>query len=749
MKKIVIFAGTTEGRRLSEILADAGIAHTVCVATEYGEIVMREQTDSTEAAQADGQPLVELHCGRMDREQMQKFLHDEGYEIVVDATHPYARAVTENLWGAVDTLKSLEKDAHFPIYLRLEREIAGITEADGNVTNIQYFENNADCAKALENTEGNILLTTGSKELAVYCASGRLNNRLYVRILPGRESLELCMDQGIKGRQILALQGPFSTEMNAAILKQYDIRHMVTKNSGRTGGYQEKLAAAEMLGIPVYVIEPAQKTSDAAGNIPGTDAYSFAGICGKLEQLCDCKLSPQGSLEICLAGIGMGSKDGQTQEVQHAIETADILLGAERMIEGYSARIEKKPYYMTAQILPYLEQLQESESLAQQGTLRVTVLFSGDTGFYSGCRKLYVALQEAIAAGQLKGSVKILPGISSVVSLAARVGESYEDAAVLSMHGKKLNHLPATVAGHEKTFLLTSGSEDIRKIGRMLTETGLGTCEVIVGYQLSYPEENIRILTPEQCEEITEDGLYTCMIRNPHPQPGRLTHGREDTCFLRDSSGTEGKMRRTPMTKEEVREVSICKLHLTERSVVYDIGSGTGSVAVEIAGLSGQLQVYAIERKPEAVELLRKNREHFRMDNMEIIEAPAPEGLEELPVPTHAFIGGSGGRLQEILQVLYRKNPHMRIVINAISMETIAELREVMETFPVEDEEILQMQVNRVKKFWSYHLPQAENPVWICSFTFRERETDLVDKVKKALLAEEENRNRGNGEVQR
>ena len=158
---------------MSEILADAGIAHTVCVATEYGEIVMREQTESTKAMQTAGQPIVNLHCGRMDREQMQKFLHDEGYEIVVDATHPYARVVTENLRGAVDTLKSLEKDAHFPIYLRLERKIDGITEADGIVTNVQYFENNADCAKALENTEGNILLTTGSKELAVYCASGR------------------------------------------------------------------------------------------------------------------------------------------------------------------------------------------------------------------------------------------------------------------------------------------------------------------------------------------------------------------------------------------------------------------------------------------------------------------------------------------------------------------------------------------------------------------------------------------------
>lgn len=731
MKKIVIFAGTTEGRRLSEILADAGIAHTVCVATEYGEIVMRDQTDA-EAARAKEQSLVSLHRGRMDRKQIEEFLRNEGYEIVVDATHPYARVVTENLRGAVAALQTSEKKAQSSIYLRLEREISETPESEDPAVSIRYFESNADCAKALENTEGNILLTTGSKELATYCASGRLHDRLYVRILPGRESLELCMEQGIKGRQILALQGPFSTEMNAAILKQYDIRHMVTKNSGRTGGYQEKLEAAKMLGIPVYVIQPARKAGDT---------YSFTGICGKLEQLYDCKLSGQGSMEICLAGIGMGSKDGQTQEVQHAIETADILLGAERMIERYSAKIEKRPYYMAEQILPYLEQLQKNGFTAQKDPLRVTVLFSGDTGFYSGCRKLYVALQETIAAGALNAGVRILPGISSVVSLAARVGESYEDAAILSMHGKKLNRLSATVESHEKVFLLTSGSEDIRKIGRLLAEAGLTDCEVTVGYQLSYPEESIRILTPEQCEEITGEGLYTCLIRNPHWQPERLTHGRADICFLRDA--------KTPMTKEEVREVSICKLHLTQNAVVYDIGSGTGSVAIEIAGVPGGVQVYAIERKPEAVELLRKNQEQFHMDNIQIIEAPAPEGLEELPVPTHAFIGGSSGRLLDILQTLYRKNPHMRIVINAISMETIAELKEVLDTFPLEEEEILQMQVSRVKKLGGYHLPQAENPVWICSFTFREIGTDPMDNAKKTKQDAGETGNGKNGEVQR
>ena len=104
MKKIVIFAGTTEGRRLSEILADAGIAHTVCVATEYGEIVMREQTDA-EAAGTKGQPLVSLHRGRMDRQQMEEFLRNEGYEIVVDATHPYAVEATKNIRAAANAAK--------------------------------------------------------------------------------------------------------------------------------------------------------------------------------------------------------------------------------------------------------------------------------------------------------------------------------------------------------------------------------------------------------------------------------------------------------------------------------------------------------------------------------------------------------------------------------------------------------------------------------------------------------------------
>ena len=169
-----------------------------------------------------------------------------------------------------------------------------------------------------------------------------------------------------------------------------------------------------------------------------------------------------------------------------------------------------------------------------------------------------------------------------------------------------------------------------------------------------------------------------------------------------------------------MREVSICKLYLHEGAVVYDVGSGTGSIAMEMAAVDPSVYVYAIERKPEAVALIEKNRQQLGLQNIEIVEAEAPDGMEELPAPTHAFIGGSGGNLKEILSLLYRKNSTMRVVINAISMETICEMREVLEQFPIGHEEIVQMQVSRSAEVGSYHLMRAENPVWICAFNFRE-----------------------------
>lgn len=673
MKEILIFAGTTEGRKLAEHLAASGIPHTLCVATEYGEIVLKEH------------PLTRVHRGRMSREEIQEFIARGNFAAVVDATHPYAEVITENIRLAMQGME-------LP-YFRLKRETREQEAYDG----VTYFDSNEVCARALEKVEGNILLTTGSKELYKYCVSDAVKQRLYVRVLPGIESIRLCMEQGIGGRQLLALQGPFTTELNEAILHQYRIKCLVTKESGRCGGYREKLEAAARAGIPVFVI----------GNAHKEEGDSFRTICQALSEICEKRITLPRRLHIVLAGVGMGASGSLTGEVRAAIENADVLLGAERMLADYQPRLTKKPYYRAEQIIPYLKELQEEQFAADTG--RVVVLFSGDSGFYSGCHKVKQALQQEIDEGGLDASLTVLPGISSVSCLAACIGEDYQDAAIYSMHGKPLHNLVRKIRRQEKTFLLMSGVKDVNRLGRLLVEAGLTECRILAGYMLSYPEQQIKELSPEECCALSQEGLYTCYLYNPKAECRRLTHGRCDGEFIRE---------KVPMTKEEVREVSICKLKLRRNAVVYDIGSGTGSIAVEIAGLSDSIQVYAVEQKEEAVLLIEKNKEKFQLDNISVISAAAPEGLSGLPAPTHAFIGGSGGRLKDILSALYQANPGMRVVINAISLETICEIKEVLSLFPIAEEELVQMQVNRARKAGNYHLMQAENPVWICAFRF-------------------------------
>ncbi len=688
LKKILIFAGTTEGRKLSEYLAEAEINHTICVATEYGAIVLRQH------------PLIKVHQGRMNQEQIAEFISNGKFDVVVDATHPFAKEITYNIQAA---LKEMERIGISIPYLRLKRD--GITERENGIT---YFETNEECVKALEDTEGNILLTTGSKELYKYCISEGIKHRLYVRVLPSVESLSLCTEQGICGKQVIAMQGPFTTEMNEAIIRQYEIAYLVTKESGVPGGYQEKINAAKRTGVRIFVI----------GCSDEGEGYSFSEICQKLEDIGGEKFRAKNqikeNMEIILAGIGMGHVNGLTKEVERVISEADILLGAERMLNAVYSKAERHPFYQAEQVIPYLHDIQ-SGSLFEENK-KVVILFSGDSGFYSGCQPLYAALEKEITEGRIKASLRILPGISSIAYLASCIGESYHDAAVYSIHGKKLYNLAHRIKSRSKTFLITSGVKDINQLGELLTDAGMQKCEIITGYQLSYEEQRVERHTPLECMELKEEGLYTCFVKNPYATQRRLTHGVADGQFIRD---------RVPMTKEEIREVSICKLRLKEKAVVYDIGSGTGSIAIEIAGISDDIQVYAVEQKHEAVLLIEKNKKKFELQNVTVVESRAPEGLTELPMATHAFIGGSGGRLKEILVSLRQMNPDMRVVVNAVSMETICEMREILSMDDmIKEEEIVQLQVSRAKKAGNYHLMQSENPVWICAFDFCGKEPE-------------------------
>ena len=176
------------------------------------------------------------------------------------------------------------------------------------------------------------------------------------------------------------------------------------------------------------------------------------------------------------------------------------------------------------------------------------------------------------------------------------------------------------------------------------------------------------------------------------------------------------------MTKEEVRTVSLSKLCLAEDSVCYDVGAGTGSVSIEMALRAWNGEVYAIEKKEDALGLLKENRQKFAVDNLKIIPGTAPEAMMELPVPSHAFIGGSSGNMNEIVKLLLEKNPEVRIVINCITLETVTEAMNAIRDFNLTDVDIVQLGVARSKTVGRYHMMMGENPIYIISCSGRGEE---------------------------
>lgn len=181
---------------------------------------------------------------------------------------------------------------------------------------------------------------------------------------------------------------------------------------------------------------------------------------------------------------------------------------------------------------------------------------------------------------------------------------------------------------------------------------------------------------------------------------------------MRDESFIRGDV---PMTKSEIRAVSISKLELEPDAVLYDIGAGTGSVSIEAAREMPEGTVYAVERNPKALELLRQNKEKFHTGQMVLVAGEAPEALEALPMPTHAFLGGTGGRSLEIIKLLLKKNPDIRIVINVIALESLNQILESLKLLGKEPEVAL-VSVSKARKIGNYHLMQGQNPVYVISF---------------------------------
>ena len=651
MEKVIVFAGTTEGYELCRFLSEHQISVYACAATEYGGKALTET------------PYLHIHTGRLSREEMEAFFLKEEPNFVLDATHPYAAEVTDNIKSAC------EKTGFF--YQRVLREQG--RQAEKAV----YVESTEAAAEFLNTTEGNVLLTTGSKELKKFLGVKDYKERLYARVLSLPSVMEECSAAGFEGKHLIGMQGPFSRELNEAMLRQFHCRYLVTKDSGKAGGFQEKIDAAFSCGaIPVIIGRPLKE-----------EGLSLVECKKWLSQKFGFSLKPQ----ITLLGIGMGSRDTLTIEGEKALEKAELLIGARRIADSVKMPHHTVIYeYDSEKILKCIEENSQYE--------HIVIALSGDVGFYSGAKKLLHNLGE---------DTRVICGISSVVYFMAKAGLSWDDAKIVSAHGRNCN-LVSLICHSKKVFSILGTKDGISSLAGRLVSYGMGDVLLYVGENLSYENEKIFVKPARELVSYEGDALCVVCAYNENASELMSTHGIKDECFIRGKA---------PMTKEEVRTVSLMKLGLSEDSVCYDVGAGTGSVAVEMALRAHQGKVYAIEKKEDALALILENKKKFAADNLEIVGGCAPEAMEELPVPTHAFIGGSSGNLKEIIRLLLNKNPEVKIVINCITLETVGEAMEAIREFDFQERDIVQMSVSRSKEVGRYHMMMGENPIYI--FTCR------------------------------
>ena len=513
MCKIWIFGGTTEGRLLAEYCSREKIEAWVSVASEYGEELLQEELmESGNAGNPDlnhntclakkslknvqASSVIKVLRGRMDRYQMEEFIRNQGIHLVIDATHPHARLVSEEIQEACGRTG-----------VRLERCL----RAEGEQNKARDWvevDSIQEAVSFLSSVSGVIFATTGSKELEALCQIPDYQKRVYARVLPTSNVLKKCEKLGITGSHLIAMQGPFSTEMNTLFLRQTKAEWLLTKDSGRAGGFQEKVEAARENGTRVVVIRRPEEDGISLEEAMEVLKKADEGNVGELKT------------HLILAGIGMGQPSQMTGEVLRAIRESDALIGAGRMLESAeralqndlliskegkaenrqesAAAVEKERKCYKAYLPDDVIQIVSKHPEWKQAV----ILYSGDTGFFSGASRMAERLREA------GYPFTVYPGTSCVSYLAARLGTHWEDAAIYSAHGRELSvdrvmkRLCDPEEPAKRAFILMGGKNGAGQFCERLTQAGYGNVQVTVGENLSYPEEQIRSGTAEEMKKL-------------------------------------------------------------------------------------------------------------------------------------------------------------------------------------------------------------------------------------------------------
>lgn len=393
-------------------------------------------------------------------------------------------------------------------------------------------------------------------------------------------------------------------------------------------------------------------------------------------------------MNVTLIGMGSGQPENLTLQGLAALRQADLLLGARRLLAVLPAGCteNRAAAYRPDEV---------AELLQTSGAENAVLVYSGDTGFYSGASSMMEKL-EALGV-----RARVLPGLSSIQLLAAALGRPWQGWNLVSAHGRTCDPVAECMQGRP-TFFLTGGSEDPATLCAQLAAEGFGDVQGVVGQCLGTPEEKIFRGSVKELAAGRFNSLSVLLVEAAEVLPRRAP-GLPDEAFERGD---------VPMTKQEVRAAVLAKLAVRPEDILWDVGAGTGSVSVELALAAPRGRVYAVECRPEGCALIKANREKFRTRNLVLVEGLAPAALSDLPAPDAVFIGGSKGSLAAIVDAALDKNPDARICVSAIALESLSAAVAAL-TAKGRTVQVSQIAVSRARAVGGLHLMMAQNPIYL------------------------------------
>ncbi len=394
---------------------------------------------------------------------------------------------------------------------------------------------------------------------------------------------------------------------------------------------------------------------------------------------------------IHVIGAGIAGQEGFTPQALELIEQAELLLGADRLLELFPE--------FTGEKLAIGKNLAEVVARLQGCDCRAVVLASGDPLFFGIGRYLLRNLPDEL--------IEFLPNVTSVQYAFAKIREPWDDAVFVSAHGRELKDAVDRIVANDKAAVLTDEVNNPAAIARELLGRRRGGYKAYLCENLGTEDERIRVTDVKGLLELNAAPLNVLLLIKEYEDDAQQyipTLGIPDDEFV-----TVKKL----ITKEEVRVVTLAKLKLRHDMCLWDIGAGSGSICVEADHLLPNGRIFAIERNEECRQFIKENLRKFNTRNVSLIEGLAPDCLEELPDPDRVFIGGSGGRLWEILDTVdQRLATGGRIVLNAITLDTLTAANEYFGNagYAVE---VVTVNIARTRPLSDYKMFEAYNPVYI------------------------------------